>query len=170
MGVRAEEMMMNSTQAEQIAFLLNKQNKLDGEYDADRVLSSEDQYLFETDEATGDISAAVEIKRVQWYQYEILHLSVSPDHRREGLAKRLLIRAEEFAKQNRARILQCTIRADNSASCALFKSVGFKHTATFNNVLTGNNVTVWQKELIPATRSPSKTLEASDAGAPQSQG
>jgi ribosomal protein S18 acetylase RimI-like enzyme len=163
-------MMMNSTQAEQIAVLLNKQNMLDGEYDADRVLSSADQYLFEMDEATGDINAAVEVKSVQWYQYEILHLSVSPDHRREGLGKRLLARAEEFAKQNRARILQCTIRAENSASCALFKSVGFRHTATFNNVRTGNNVTVWQKELIPATRSPKKTLEDSDTGEPQTQG
>ncbi len=155
-GILAEEMLMNSTQAGQIAVLLNKQNKLDGEYDADLVLSSADQYLFETDEATGDIRAAVEVKRVQWYQHEVLHLSVSPDHRREGLGKGLLIRAEDLAKQNHARILQCTIRADNSASCALFKSVGFRHTATFTMCGPGTTLPCGRRNLSQQNTSRAK--------------
>ena len=166
---------MNSTQAEQIAVLLNEQNKLDGEYHADRVLASEMRYLFETDQTTGAVTAAVEVKRVQWYQSEILHLSVSADLRGRGLGRKLIARTEELAKENRARILQCTIRADNQASCALFESMQFTHTATFNNVRTGNNVTVWQKELVPGVRpeqglggdSENRAEDSTVPGAPQ---
>ncbi len=145
---------MNREQAEQIANLLNEQNRLDGEYTAGRVLASAGEYLFQTDGETGRVTAFVQLKRVQWYQHEMLHLSVSPEHRREGLARRLSDRAEELARREGACIIQCTIRSDNRASMALAESCGLRRTATFHNHSTGNDVTVWQKVLAPPRGDP----------------
>lgn len=85
---------MNATQAKEIAILLNKQNKLHVKCDADDILRTADQYCYLTDEQTGEVSAAVQTKRVQWYQHEVLHLSVAPAHVRKGLGKKLLDEAE----------------------------------------------------------------------------
>jgi ribosomal protein S18 acetylase RimI-like enzyme len=136
---------MNRNQAEQIANLLNTQNQLDHPYDADMVLNNAKDYRFLIDDDQVLIIAAVEIKRIQWYQSEILHLSVSPQHQRKGLGRRLLADAEADAKGKGDRILQCTIREDNVPSKKLFQSAGFTCTSTFHNARTGNNVTVWQK-------------------------
>lgn len=138
---------MNNAHAEQIADLLNTQNQLDHAYDTDAVLRDSKEYRYLTDDIQGVIIAAAQVKRIQWYQHEILHLSVSPHHQRKGLGRRLLADMELDAKNNGARILQCTIRDDNVASKALFAAVGFACTATFHNSRTGNNITVWQKVL-----------------------
>jgi RimJ/RimL family protein N-acetyltransferase len=132
-------------QAKQVAKLLNDRNQLDGQYTAKEVFECRDNYLFELDDDA--VVACVEIKRVQWYQWEISHLSVSEKHQRQGLATRLIRRAEEKAKNGRARIIQCTIRVGNEASEQTFRRSGYREACQFFNGRTKNHVAVWQKVL-----------------------
>ena len=141
---------MDTKNAGQIAALLNTENQLVVPYSAEKILSVSTNYLYETDEI-GDVSVFIEVKKVQWYQYEFCHLTVSPNHRREGLGQLILSKAEKFAQDNRGRILQCTIRENNLASQALFQKSGFLNTAVFYYPDSGNNVTVWQKVISQKT-------------------
>jgi GNAT superfamily N-acetyltransferase len=136
---------MTQQQAEQVACLLNARNRLAVEYTAEKVLQHADNYLFELHE--GAVIACVEVKRVQWYQWEICHLSVSENHEGKGLGKQLIHRAEDKAKQNRGRIVQCTIRVGNEASEQAFRRSGYREVCCFFNASTNNYIAVWQKVL-----------------------
>ena len=87
---------------------------------------------------------------MQWYQAEILHLTVHQDHEGKGYAKQLLANALDRAKAQRARVAQCTIREDNNRSAKLFAEFGFAQVGRFRNEMSGNNVGVWQKIIAPA--------------------
>jgi ribosomal protein S18 acetylase RimI-like enzyme len=136
---------MTFQQAEQIAALLNARNQLQVDYTAEKVSEHAADYLFEIDEGT--VVACVEVKKVQWYQWEICHLSVSENHARQGLGKRLIRRAEEKARSGAARIAQCTIRVGNEASEQAFRRSGYREASCFFNSATSNYVAVWQKVL-----------------------
>jgi hypothetical protein len=56
--------------------------------------------------------------------------------------------AEQCILKVGARIAQCTIRAGNAASEALFRKFGYSPTVTFFNARSGNDVTVYQKALL----------------------
>ena len=136
---------MTTAQAQQIADLLNSRNRLTTRHTADTVMRTAAEYLFESE---GDIIVAcVEIKKVQWYQCEILHLSVRADRERRGLGTRMLALAEQRAKEQGARIAQCTIRVGNLGSVSTFLKAGFHETSRFNNAASQNEVAVFQKAL-----------------------
>jgi ribosomal protein S18 acetylase RimI-like enzyme len=135
---------MDHDHARQIAELLNSQNQLVLQYDADLVLKAAANYLYDISD-TGKIIACAELKRVQWYQFEIDHLAVAPAAICKGFAKGLLRRCEEQAKEQGGRILQCTIRADNTRSQKLFEKAGFNRVSQFYNPKSKNDVGVWQK-------------------------
>lgn len=136
---------MTTEQARQIAELLNSRNQLTIPYTADRVKASEDDYVFECE--SDEVFACVQVKKVQWYQSEILHLSVRTDHEGEGWGKRLIARAEQRAKERGARIAQCTIRVGNIGSESVFRESCFRETCRFINAASGNEVAVFQKTL-----------------------
>jgi ribosomal protein S18 acetylase RimI-like enzyme len=136
---------MTPKQAEQVAQLLNSRNQLQVDYTAEKVSQHADNYLFEVRNEV--VVACVEVKRVQWYQWEVCHLSVSENHERQGLGKLLIRRAEEKAKHGAARIVQCTIRVGNEASEQAFRRSGYREVCCFLNVATNNHVAVWQKVL-----------------------
>ena len=140
--------MMDHAKAEQIARLLNTQNQLTVQYTADRVLGQKNNYLVRLDD-TGVVSACAELKKVQWYQYELLHVTVSPQHKRQGLGRSLVTEAEERARAGGARILQSTIRVGNEESERLFTSLGFRLACRFYNERSKNTVGVWQRILSP---------------------
>ena len=135
---------MDRKQAGQIAELLNTRNQLTKLYNANRILKSADDYEFLLDD-NEKVIAAVMIKKVQWYQWEICHLSVSEAFERQGFGTKLINKAEIKAKKGGARIIQCTIRENNIPSKAIFGKSGFRHVATFYYPLSRNNVEVWQK-------------------------
>jgi N-acetylglutamate synthase-like GNAT family acetyltransferase len=139
-------MKMSKVTADQIAQLLNTQNELTIHYTAEKVLASQDQYIVRLGE-NKIVVGAIEVKKVQWYQCEIDHLSVHPDVKRQGVGTWLIQRAEARAKELNARVAQCTIRVGNEASENLFKKFGFVATVTFLNEQNGNKVTVYQKVL-----------------------
>ncbi len=140
---------MDLNQAQQIANLLNTQNQLTVQYDAGRVLEHKDNYLVRLDES-GQVIACAELKQVQWYQFELLHLTVAQQHNRQGHARFLIVEAANLAIKRRARILQSTIRVGNAASEQLFQSSGFQSVCRFYNASSKNNVGVWQRVLSPA--------------------
>lgn len=140
---------MDRSQAEQIASLLNTQNELTVDYNADRVLEHEENYLVRLDGA-GKIMACAKLKKVQWYQFELLHVTVAQQHHRQGHARSLVAEAASRAIQGGARILQSTIRVGNAASERLFESSGFESVSRFYNVRSKNTISVWQRVLSPA--------------------
>ncbi len=135
--------------AQQIARLLNERNKLQNVYTVEKILENKNNYPYILN-SEGILVGAVEIKCVQWYQYELLHLTVSETFEGKDYARVLIDMAEERAKDNNARIIQCTISSENKRSKKMFSKNGYKNVSTFHNEITGNNVEVWQKIVCPA--------------------
>lgn len=147
--------MIDRKQAEEIAKLLNQQNQLAGVHTADTVLADKIGYLVELSE-DGRVACCAHVKKVQWYQAEVSHVTTHPEFVRQGRGLRMIAAVEKRARENGQRLLQCTIREGNKASSDLFDKAGFVQGPTFFNPQTENNVTVWSKPLHPATR-PSDT-------------
>lgn len=141
--------MIDRKQAEEIATLLNQQNQLAGAHTADTVLASKAGYLVDLSE-DGRVACCAHVKKVQWYQAEISHVTTHPEFVREGRGLRMIAAVENHARANGQRLLQCTIREGNKASKELFAKAGFVQGPTFLNPQTENNVTVWSKPLHPA--------------------
>lgn len=138
---------MDQNYAGQIAVLLNTRNQLVKNYDAKDILGARARFLFEVRD--DQVVGCVEVKKVQWYQAEVNHLTVHEEYCRRGIAQALLTSATARAIRDRARILQCTIRDNNKESTGLFVKNGFLRTALFLYPDTGNNVGVYQKVISP---------------------
>lgn len=133
---------MDRNQAQQIAKLLI-QNELTVIATETSVIANQFNYVFI--EVDNIVMACAEVKSVQWYQYEICHVSVKELQR--GYGKRIIIMAEEQARKKNARVMQCTIRTNNIASIALFKSLGYSKGITFYNSKSQNELFTFQKAL-----------------------
>ncbi|MDP2806135.1 MAG: GNAT family N-acetyltransferase [Gallionellaceae bacterium] len=140
-------MTLTNAHADQIATLLNERNQLTQKLTRKSVLDHADSYICRFSDAN-EVVACVQVKSVQWYQTEILHLTVAEFQTRKGYAKWLLCEAERVARTKGARLLQCTIRESNIGSRTLFESFGFLYINTFNNPSSGNNVMIFQKVLL----------------------
>lgn len=135
---------MKSNTAKQIAELLNSENQLVIPYTEQIILSKAENYIYEENEEN-EVLCCIELKKVQWYQFEVCHLTVNPKHRKNGYGQKILEKAINYSKANRGRVVQCTIREDNSASIGLFNKNGFHKVSVFYNPDSNNNVGVWQK-------------------------
>ena len=140
---------MEREHANQIALLLNSRNELVKQYDPAQILEAAENYLYRVSDR-GEVIACVELKRVQWYQFEVAHLTTASAEARRGYARELLTLVEERAKARGCRVLQCTIRENNKPSRSLFAQVGFIQVSRFHYPNSGNNVGVWQKVVSPA--------------------
>jgi ribosomal protein S18 acetylase RimI-like enzyme len=139
---------MTKSEATQIAALLNARNGLTVLYDADIILRSPEQYLFASVGAR--VAVAVFLKDVQWYQGEVCHLSVDPEFEGRGYARNLWAEVERRAVARGYRILQCTIHEDDDNSEDFFTKAGFNRVSQFHNKVSGKNLAIWQKVLVPA--------------------
>jgi ribosomal protein S18 acetylase RimI-like enzyme len=137
-------MKMTNLDAGEIASLINDRNQLARGYSVESILEHEDEYIFRKGGTENQIIACVQVKKVQWYQTEILHLSVHANHGRQGHAKYLIGQAISRSSELGARLMQCTIRENNWASRTLFESYGFVCVGKFLNRDTGNNICVYQ--------------------------
>lgn len=138
---------MNAQLAQEIAELINARNKLTRDYTANRVLEAADNYLWRLG-SDSRLVAVIEVKRVQWYQCEVDHLSVRADSEGHGLGSSLVAEAEARAIHLGARIAQCTIRVGNDPSERLFRKRGYVPGVTFYNARSGNHVATYQKALV----------------------
>lgn len=136
---------MTEEQAKQIATLLNERNKLVKKYSPDDVLAKEQNYVYLDEKSI--IIACAESKKVQWYQWEICHVSVDKTYEGRGLGSKILKLAEKKAIEGGAKILQCTIRSDNESSLRLFLAKGYTKTTSFFYPNSGNWVHVLQKSV-----------------------
>lgn len=136
---------MTEKQAIQIAQLLNERNQLVSKWTHQKVLSSKDDFVFLTDEEI--VIACAQLKKVQWYQWEICHVSVQADFEGKHLGSQILKMAEQRAINAEAKILQCTIRSNNMKSQYLFLSKGYIKTSSFFYPLSKNWVNVYQKSV-----------------------
>src|ERR1700730_7319236 len=134
---------ISKEQAGQIAELLNTRNELTKKYTAEEVIKAADNYLLELDKDV--VIGCVEVKKMQWYQWEIRHLCVSKAHEGHGMGTRLVRQAEDKAKNSGARIVQCTIRVGNKASEETFRRSGYREACCFFNAGPDRYVAVWQK-------------------------
>lgn len=89
---------MEGKQAKQIANLLNKRNQLVKKYSAKQILDAEDDYEYLV-ENNDNVVAAVKIKKIQWYQWELCHLTVDEGYEGKGYGTKLINRAEKKAKK-----------------------------------------------------------------------
>jgi ribosomal protein S18 acetylase RimI-like enzyme len=142
-GVLQNVPAMTEAEAKQIAELLNERNQLARQYIVDDILKNADNYEYEL--RGGKVVACVERKKVQWYQWEIRHLSVLKEYEGKGVASLVYQRTEKAARTNGAAVLQCTIREENTRSEAFFKRQNFVKVGRFLYGVTGNAVGLWQK-------------------------
>lgn len=147
-SVRAH-MSLSQTHAAEIAALLNARNQLTVQYTGKKVLDQADDYLFRLSPSC-HVVACVQVKKIQWYQAEVLHLTVAESEVGKGHAKALLHSAETRAREKGVRLLQCTIRVGNAQSEGLFQAAGFLKVNAFHNEDSGNNVGVYQKVIANA--------------------
>jgi len=139
-------MMLTDAVARQIAELLNSQNQLTRKYTVESIKARAEALIAHT-AADGTVLGVVEVQRVQWYQCEILHLSVASTAQRQGMGTLLLAKAEDRARQLGARMTQCTIRLGNAASERTFLKAGYSRTLVFKNPNTNHDVGVYQHQL-----------------------
>jgi RimJ/RimL family protein N-acetyltransferase len=137
--------------ASQIAHLLNTRNQLVRQYTANMILDRAGDFLYELKDDS--VIACVEARKVQWYQWEVCHLTVDQDHECQGYGGLMIHRAEDEAKKNGAKIIQCTIRRGNIASERAFEKNGYGKVSCFHYDRSGNDVGVWQKVLNPSRES-----------------
>jgi ribosomal protein S18 acetylase RimI-like enzyme len=142
---------MDINQASQISEILNARNQLVRNYTAQDIHDARETYVFEIAE-DGSVTGCVEVKRVQWYQFEIDHLCVIKSVEGKGIGSTLLNKAEMIARNAGCRVLQCTIREANKPSEILFGRNGFNRVSEFYNYASGNNVGVWQKVIVKMPR------------------
>jgi len=138
-------LLMTKEEATQIAELLNQRNQLVKQYDGDMVLEKKDNYVFLVENNL--VVACAEAKRVQWYQWEISHVSVSEKVEGKGFGSKILLEAESKAIAGGAKVLQCSIRSSNERSQNLFLSKGYSKTTSFFYPTSGNWVNVYQKSV-----------------------
>lgn len=137
---------MQNSEARQIADLLNRRNQLTKNYTEAMILEFAGNYIFRKNNDV--VVACVELKKIQWYQSEICHLTVHEQYERKGHGRALIQKATDVAIAQGARILQCTIRIGNNGSERAFLEAGFVKTCSFHNARSENNVNVYQKSIV----------------------
>lgn len=147
---------LNRSQAEQIAHLLNENNKLQSVYDGGKVLNSKATYLPE--HFQGLVFGSVAIQRMNFMLTEIKHLVVHPAFRKMGLAQLMLGKAMARAETP---LLFATIRDDNTGSLHLFQKTGFKAVA---RVAMGDHRTILLLRTNESYRTPAPTYKGPSYG------
>jgi GNAT superfamily N-acetyltransferase len=82
------------------------------------------------------------------------NLIVSPEFRRQRVADRLMLRAEEAARLNGMSLLLSTIRLDNPASIGVVTGRGWMRYGEMRNPKTGNDLAVFGKMIVGAVFEP----------------
>lgn len=125
-----------------IAQLINQHSPLVVKIDPEEINLDEYARVWIDDELAG----CVRVKKVSWYQFEVSHLVVDPNHRRQRRAHLLVDAALESIREQDGRVAQCTIRADNNISKRIFAGHGFQPGIGFTGP-SGNHLEIWQRAL-----------------------
>jgi ribosomal protein S18 acetylase RimI-like enzyme len=134
---------MTKEDAKQIADLINERNQLTKKQQSNDILFNKDSYVFIKDD--DKIIACAESKQIQWYQYEICHVSIHKDYEGKRFGTKILKLAENIVKNNNGKIIQCTIRSNNENSIRLFTRKGYNEVNKFFNPKSENWINIYQK-------------------------
>ena len=83
-------------------------------------------------ELAGFIISRIDIERSQSTGH-ILTIEVIPQHRRKGIAQKLLCEVENTVKQKGAKECRLEVREDNTAALNLYQKLGYKKIAKLDN-------------------------------------
>jgi L-amino acid N-acyltransferase YncA len=72
------------------------------------------------------------LARGEQFQYHLAEISIAidPSHRKNGLARRILLQLEETAQEQKIEMLKAMVSTHNMPSRRLFESLGYEHRAT----------------------------------------
>lgn len=127
----------------EIKELINKRNFLSKKITTKQIKDNLENYvcLIENNNFIG----CVQVKKIQWYQSEICHFSIKEEYEGKGKSYELIKMAEEKAKNENSRVIQCTIRKNNTKSINFFTKNNYIKVNEFLNRETNNNVLILQK-------------------------
>jgi ribosomal-protein-alanine N-acetyltransferase len=84
----------------------------------------------------------------QYLDLHILKIATLPEHRRNGLGKRLMTIAEEHARQMAGETLTLEVRMTNTAAIKLYETLGFEHVGLRHGYYTdGSDALVMTKRV-----------------------
>lgn len=129
--------------ATEIEKLVNKRNNLSKKITNKQINDNLVNYVCLVE--NNNFIGCVQVKKIQWYQSEICHFSIKEEYEGKGKSYELIKMAEEKAKNENSRIIQCTIRKDNTKSINFFTKNNYIQVNEFFNKNTNNNVLIFQK-------------------------
>lgn len=129
----------------EIKDLINKRNFLSKKITTKQVEDNLGNYIYLIE--NNNFIGCVQVKKIQWYQSEICHFSIKEEYEGKGKSNKLIKMAEEKAKNDNSRIIQCTIRENNIKSINFFTKNNYIKVNEFLNKETNNNVLIFQKIL-----------------------
>ncbi len=98
-------------------------------------------YVYEVDGRLVGNVTLVPIRHKGQRLYLVVNVAVAPAYRRRGIARALMLRAEQHARRRRARALWLQVDENNEAAVRLYEDLGFeKHSV----------VTLWRSGEVPA--------------------
>ena len=71
-----------------------------------------------------------------WGECYLDNIAVFPEHRRQGVAKALLLELENRAKRRNGEFLSLEVRASNREAIALYQAMGFQEAGRRKNFYT----------------------------------
>lgn len=129
--------------SEEISDLINKRNSLSKKITSNKIKDNLDKYVCLIENNT--FIGCAQVKKIQWYQSEICHFSIKEEYEGKGKSYELIKIAEDKAKNENSRIIQCTIRENNIKSLNFFSKNNYVIVNKFYNKKTNNNVLILQK-------------------------
>lgn len=91
-------------------------------------MSAHESFLLERTEYGTTVAFCEVLRGVD--EAEILNIETLPSHRRQGLAKRLLLEALDWAQTNQRSSIWLEVRTSNAAAIALYTQLDFQIIST----------------------------------------
>lgn len=91
--------------------------------------------------------AAFAIGRVVVDEGELFQIGTHPNHRKKGIATRVLQRLDEKMRKNGAVVCFLEVRSCNCAAIALYEKAGYKRMSVRKNYYPDDDAVVMRKEL-----------------------
>ena len=140
--LRAERLEISSI-TKQIVSLVNEHNQLSKPLARENIYLNDYFYWYQN----GVIVGCLRLLKYNFYLWELSHLCVNPDYRRQGVANFLCNEAESFARTRSfsgAKLL-ATTRENNEAMHLLLNSRKYNVINSFVYNKTGNTLLAWEK-------------------------
>lgn len=100
----------------------------------------------ENGEITGFIICSLAVQR-RSFSGHIVTIDVIPDHRREGIAQRLLLKIEELLRKKGSNEIDLEVRENNSPAIQLYEKLGYHKIGVLKNYYGSTHGLYYRKSL-----------------------